>query len=63
MSISDALNEIRSVPKWYMTSSDRDNLIQVAQRIEDGRAKPETIKKFFSKFGYDVELNMEVTKK
>ena len=66
MTIQEALNEIRSKPKWYFVTDEhgelreRENLVQTAQRIEDGRAKPETIRRFFAQFGYELEVNMEV---
>jgi hypothetical protein len=69
MTIQEALKELRSKPKWYFTPADKEEdtirtkHILTAQRIEDGRCKPETIKTFFSHFGYEVEVNMEVRKK
>lgn len=60
MTIKEALAEIRSKPKWYFTPDEKedDNIrtanILTAQRIEDGRAKPSTIKAFFAKFGYET---------
>lgn len=68
MTIQEALNEIRSKPKWYFVTDDKGEfiphprLIQTAQKIEDGRAKPATIKKFFDTFGYDLEVNMNLRK-
>lgn len=69
MTIKEALTEIRSQPKWYFVSDGKGgirqatHLIQTAQRIEDGRAKPETVRKFLAQFGYELELNMEARKR
>lgn len=38
-------------------------LIALAQRIEDGRSKPETMKRFFDKFGYKMETVINVVKR
>lgn len=68
MTIEQALNEIRSEPKWYYRVDEsgemipKSTLIAMAQRIEDNRAKPETIQAFFKKFGYTVTIKMEVSK-
>lgn len=68
MTIKEALEEIKSQPKWYMINDENGKLIQdsslivMAQRIEDGRAKPSSITRFFKLFGYEVNINMEVTK-
>lgn len=68
MTIEEALNEIRSEPKWYYKLGDngemtpKSTLIAMAQRIEDNRAKPETIQAFFKEFGYKVTIKMEVSK-
>lgn len=68
MTIQEALNEIRSKPKWYFVTDDKGDLIphprliQTAQKIEDGRAKPATIKKFFETFGYELVIDMNLDK-
>lgn len=67
MTIKEALNEIRSEPRWYYQMRDGNlvpetTLITTAQRIEDGRCKPDTIKRFFETFGYKVEINEKVIK-
>lgn len=67
MSIIEALNKIRSEPRWYYQMRDGElipetTLIVTAQRIENGRCKPDTIKRFFETFGYEVEINQVVKK-
>lgn len=67
MTIEDALKEIKSEPKWYYRIRDGKlipvaTLVVTAQRIQDGRAKPSTVKKFFEEFGYKVEINQTVKK-
>lgn len=63
MTIQEALQEIRSVPKWYFVDGIEDTrLSQTARMIERGMCKPETVKAFFQRFGYSVEVNMEVRK-
>ena len=67
MTIQEALNEIRSEPRWYYQMRDGElipetTLIVTAQRIENGRCKPDTIKRFFETFGYEVEINERVIK-
>lgn len=68
MTILEALNEIRSKTGWYYLSDGNggikpvSTLIGTAQRIEDGRCKPDTIKRFFEQFGYKVETSYLVTK-
>lgn len=69
MTIKQALNEIRSKPKWYHIpneSTGKDtistSLIQTAQKIEYGLAKPSTVRAFFDRFGYKVEFETKVTK-
>lgn len=60
MTIKEALTEIRSQKGWYKIMDDEGNLkyhtdlINTAQRIEDNRCKPETVKAFFERFGYRV---------
>lgn len=68
MTIKEALDEIRSEPKWYYQMRDGElipeaTLLITAQRIESGRCKPETIKKFFEQFGYEFKIIIEVNKK
>lgn len=68
MTIKEALDKIRSEPKWYYQMRDgklipEATLVIVAQRIENGRCKPETIKRFFEQFGYEFKIHMEVIKK
>lgn len=68
MTILEALNEIRSEVGWYHISDGNggtkpeSTLIGTAQRIEDGRCKPDTIRKFFEQFGYKVETTYSVIK-
>jgi len=68
MSTQEALKKIRSIPKWYWERDDKGDynpsplLIQTAQRIEDGRAKPDTVKSFFAKFGFVVDYKIKVKK-
>lgn len=68
MSIEEALNEIRSEKKWYWVPDGKggvrasSSMMVMAQRIEDGRAKLQTIREFFQTFGYEVEMNMTVKK-
>lgn len=67
MSTQEALKKIRSNPKWYWEKGGNGEynsnplLIQTAQRIEDGRAKPKTVKAFFAKFGFEVSYEIKVT--
>lgn len=66
MTLKEALDKVRSEPKWYWEKGEdgdynpNPRLIDTAQRIEDGRCKPETIRCFFAKFGMRVEVTMEV---
>lgn len=66
MDEKEAIAHIRSTPKWYWEKDSNGEynpnprLIDTAQRIEDGRAKPTTIKSFFAKFGMAVEISMQV---
>lgn len=63
MTIKEALQEIRSTPKWYFVDGIEDTrLSQTARMIERDMCKPETVKSFFERFGYNVEVNMEVRK-
>lgn len=70
MTEKEALTEIlSSAPNngtWYSVSeSDTECtwLRVTALRIKQGKVKPSTMRKFFNKFGYEVEVNMEVRKK
>lgn len=70
MTEKEALNEIISIPKWYHIFNDTEEDIRLkkeaqlrmtALRILNGSAKEKTKVEFFSKFGYDVKI--EVIKK
>jgi len=65
MTIKEALDKIKSEPKWYLISDNKGtvkNLVNISKRIEDGTAKPSTIKEFFSYYGYDVVVKIEFEK-
>lgn len=72
MTPNEALKEIISRPKWYLVLKDdginrdlhKESTLRVtALRILNGTAKPDTMKRFFDRFGYDVEVSMEVNRK
>lgn len=70
MSPIEALNKIlNDCPKnqlWCAVTSDEREQIWLrvtALRIKQGNVKPSTMRKFFSHFGYEVEVNMEVRRK
>lgn len=67
MTIKEALIEIKSRPKWYQIlnedgSVNVSTMIYTAQRIEDGRCKPETIRSFFERFGYEYKFEEKIEK-
>ncbi|GEM_PF-2553416 len=62
MTIKEALEKIKSEPKWYLIPDDKGglkNLVNISKRIEDGTAKPSTIKEFFGHYGYEVVVKIE----
>jgi len=62
MSIKEALEEIKRLPKWYLIADSEGNIsstFNIARRIEEGTAKPDTIKWFFSQYGYEVNIKIE----
>lgn len=64
MTVQEALDEIRSTPKWYFIGGIEDSrLINTARRIEVGIAQEETKRKFFARFGYDFQVYEKVVKK
>lgn len=69
MTIQEALDEIRSRNKWYAIVDNENNpvpqsnLFIVAQRIEQGKAKEDTIRKFFDYFGYELNVSKTVIKR
>lgn len=66
MTPKEALKEITSKPKWYaVNKGDRkgESTYRVAAlRILNDTAGVNLMKSFFAKFGYEVEINMEVKK-
>lgn len=70
MNPRQALQQIKdSTPEtsiWYKISENYDEINWIrstAKRIEDGVCKPDTLKKFFDMFGYDVDVQMSVKPK
>lgn len=65
MKIQEAIQEIKSVHKWYAVteSIDKQNALRVQiKRIEQGTAKHKTIKQFLNTFGYEIEITTDVRK-
>lgn len=66
MTLKEALDKVRSEPKWYWEKGDdgdynpNPRLIDTAKRIEHGLCKPETVESFFAKFRLRVEVTMQV---
>lgn len=71
MTIKEALSEVTKQHKWYLCVDkngkqdlkEEARLRVTALRILNGTSKPDTMKKFFDQFGYDVQINMEVKRK
>lgn len=70
MNPKQALQQIKdSTPEtsiWYKISENYDEINWIrstAKRIEEGVCKPDTLKKFFNLFGYDVDVQMSVKPK
>ncbi len=58
MTIQEVVKDLRSQVKRYIDAGIRQSTYsRTLQRIEQGTAKPCTIKKFFNAFGYDGEFN------
>lgn len=67
MNPKQALQQIKDSTKegciWYKISENYDDINWIrstALRIEQGVCKPDTLKKFFDMFGYDVDVQMSV---
>lgn len=70
MNPQQALQQIKdNTPEgsiWYKISENYDEVNWIrstAIRIENGTSKPETMKRFFNMFGYDIDVKMSVKKK
>lgn len=63
ITLQEAINEIISVPKWYVGKVKQSTASMTVKSILTGCAKPKTIKNFMSKFGYEVEREMLWKKK
>lgn len=68
MTAKEALNEILNVPDgqvWYKVTEDEKERTWIrvtALRILDGTSKPETMRRFFNMFGYELTTNTQITK-
>lgn len=69
MKLNEVIEEITSKPKWYWTLYKDGNyrpnstVFMTAKEIIKGKAKPQTVKRFLNRFGYDVDIKYEITKR
>lgn len=70
LDLKEVIKEITSKPKWYWKQDEFGEyspdfwLLRLGKRIKNGSktTKPETIKTFLNKFGYEMEVKYEVRK-
>lgn len=62
MTVQQAVTEITSKPRWYDGVMSQSHGSQTLKAINNGSAGIKKIKNFIEKFGYKVEINLEVSK-
>lgn len=66
MTVKEALKEITKNQKWYNWARpepmNQSTASLTALRILQGNCKPDTMKRFFSAFGYTLNVKYEITK-
>lgn len=63
MNLQEAIKDLRSRVKPYLHIGMKESTyFNTLRNIEAGLAKQETISAFFQKFGYEVDVKMEINK-
>lgn len=62
MTINEALNEITAKPRYYDGIMNQSNASKAVKDIRNGSAGIKRIITFLNKFGYNVDIKLEVNK-
>lgn len=62
MTVHQALKEITAKPNWYKGVMSQPQASGYLKDINNGSAGTKKIENFLKKFGYKLEINMEVRK-
>lgn len=62
MTLNEALNEITAKPRYYDGVMNQSNASKAVRDIRNGSAGTKKIANFLDKFGYKLEIRMEVRK-
>ena len=63
MTLQEAIADITKTPKWHIGKMKQSTASMTVKAIKAGAAKPQTVKNFMAKFGYEVEREMLWKKK
>lgn len=62
MTLQQAIQEITAKPNWYKEIMSQPQASAYLKNINNGSAGTKKIANFFAKFGYKLEISMEVSK-
>ena len=62
MTVQQAIKEITAKPNWYNGVMSQPQASGYLKDINNGSAGTKKIKNFLERFGYKVEINLEVSK-
>lgn len=63
MTINEAINEITKHPRWYDGVMKQQQASLYLRKIRNGTASHRRINTFLNKFGYKMDVNINVVKK
>lgn len=63
MTLQEAVKEITCKPKWYAGKLKQSTASGIVRNIAAGTAKPKTVERFMTLFGFEVEKELMWRKK